>query len=366
MTIPFLELRDAYDELAAEIDAAVKRVTSSGWYIGGPECQTFETAWAAYCGADHCVGLGNGLEALALSLRALGIGAGDEVIVPSNTYIATWLAVSMAEATPIPVEPNPLTHCIEADAIEAAITPRTRCIMPVHLYGHPCPMDDIVEVARPHGLAIVEDAAQAQGASINGRRIGAHGDAVAWSFYPTKNLGALGDAGAVTTNRPDLAERIRLLSNYGSRTKNVHDVKGFNSRLDPVQAAILGVKLQHLDEWNERRRRIAALYGERLADCGLTLPGVPNWAEPVWHLYVVQSLDRERLAGNLADAGVQTLVHYPTPPHLQDAYADLCMPRGAFPVAERLAETVLSLPIGPQLSLDQAEQVVAAVRNAVR
>jgi dTDP-4-amino-4,6-dideoxygalactose transaminase len=366
MTIPFLELRDAYDELAGEIDIAVKRVTSSGWYIGGSECERFEKAWAHYCDADHCVGLGNGLEALALSLRVLGIGEGDEVIVPSNTYIASWLAVSMAGAIPVPVEPNPLTHVIEAEAIAPAITPRTRGIMPVHLYGHPCPMDEIVDLARSHNLAIVEDAAQAQGASIAGRKIGTHGDLVAWSFYPTKNLGALGDAGAVTTNRADLAERIRLLSNYGSRAKNVHEVKGFNSRLDPIQAAILGVKLAHLDEWNDRRRRIASVYSEQLADCGLILPHVPNWAEPVWHLYVVQARDRDRLASRLADAGVQTLVHYPTPPHLQDAYADMAKSPGSFPIAEQLAKTVLSIPIGPQLSLDQAEQVADAIKNSVQ
>jgi dTDP-4-amino-4,6-dideoxygalactose transaminase len=364
VTVPFLELRDAYDELAAEIDDAVKRVTSSGWYIGGVECERFENAWAAYCGADYCVGLGNGLEALALSLRVLGIGPGDEVIVPSNTYIATWLAISMAGATPVPVEPNPLTHVIEAEAIGPAITPRTRCIMPVHLYGHPCPMDEIVELARTHGLSVVEDAAQAQGAAVAGRKIGSHGDLVAWSFYPTKNLGALGDAGAVTTNRADLAERIRLLSNYGSRTKNVHQVKGFNSRLDPIQAAILAVKLAHLDEWNGRRSRIASLYSEQLGGTGLTLPFVPNWADPVWHLFVVQSPHRDRLAARLKEAGVQTLVHYPTPPHLQDAYADLGKGPGSFPVAEMLADTVLSLPIGPQLSLGQAEEVVHVLTNA--
>lgn len=366
MTVPFLELRDSYDELATEIGQAVERVLSSGWYIGGPEVARFEQEWSAYCGADHCVGLGNGLEALALSLRVLGIGRGDEVIVPSNTYIATWLAVSMAGASVVPVEPNPLTYCIEAEAIEAAITSRTRCIMPVHLYGHPCAMDDVVELAHKRELTIVEDAAQAHGATVDGKKIGAHGDLVAWSFYPTKNLGALGDAGAVTTNRGDLADKIRLLGNYGSKAKNVHETKGFNSRLDPIQAAILTVKLAHLDDWNERRRRIASLYAERLGQSGLTLPHVANWAEPVWHLYVVQAANRENLSARLAEAGMQTLVHYPTPPHLQHAYADLGKQQGAFPVAERLADTVLSLPIGPQLSLDEAEQVAAAAIDALR
>jgi dTDP-4-amino-4,6-dideoxygalactose transaminase len=365
LTVPFLELRDSYDELAAEIDEAVARVTSSGWYIGGPEVARFEQDWGAYCGAEHCVGLGNGLEALALSLRALGVGSGDEVIVPANTYIATWLAVSMAGATLVPVEPNPLTQVIEAEAIEAAITPRTRSIMPVHLYGQPCPMDDITELAQSRGLSVVEDAAQAHGATVGGKKIGAHGNLVAWSFYPTKNLGALGDAGAVTTNRADLAEKIRLLGNYGSRTKNVHEITGFNSRLDPLQAAILGVKLRHLDDWNGRRAAIANLYSEKLVDCGLTLPFVPNWAGHVWHLYVVQTPRRDELSAKLSEAGVQTLVHYPTAPHLQAAYSDLGCPRGSFPVSERLAETVLSLPIGPQLSLDKAEQVAAAVRSAM-
>jgi dTDP-4-amino-4,6-dideoxygalactose transaminase len=227
-------------------------------------------------------------------------------------------------------------------------------------------MDDIMELARKHGLAVVEDAAQAQGATVNGKKIGAHGDVVAWSFYPTKNLGALGDAGAVTTNRGDVADKIRLLSNYGSKTKNIHEIKGFNSRLDPIQAAILGVKLAHLDEWNERRRQIAALYADRLGKSGLTLPHVPNWAGPVWHLYVIQARNRDKLSSRLAEAGVQTLVHYPTAPHLQDAYADLEMARGTFPVAERLADTVLSLPIGPQFSLDQADEVTGAVIDALR
>jgi dTDP-4-amino-4,6-dideoxygalactose transaminase len=364
--IPFYDAGASYREIAQEIDEAVARVNASGLYIGGGEVAGFEEAWASYCGAKHCVGVGNGLEALALSLRALGVGAGDEVIVPSNTYIATWLAVSMVGATPVPVEPNAAFHGIQPDAVEAAITPRTRCIMPVHLYGHPCPIDDLVELAARNGLTVVEDAAQAHGAAVNGRKIGAHGDAVAWSFYPTKNLGAHGDAGAVTTNRPDIAERIRLLGNYGSRVKNVHEVHGFNSRLDPLQAAVLAVKLRHLDEWNNRRCAVASLYGDLLADCGLMLPAVANWASPVWHLYVVQSEQRDWLASKLAEGGVQTMVHYPTPPHLQGAYADAPVRGRGMPIAERLAETVLSLPMGPHLEADQAQQVAAAVRQSLR
>ena len=260
--IPVLDVGATYEELRSDIDRAVREVLESGWYIGGRSVEGFEEQYARYCGAAHCVGTGNGLEALALSLRALGVGPGDEVIVPANTYIATWLAVSMVGATPVPVEPDEATHCIDPGLIPAAITERTRCIMPVHLYGHPCAMDDIMAVARAHDLLVVEDAAQAHGATICGRKIGSHGDAVAWSFYPTKNLGAFGDAGAVTTNRADIAERLRLLRNYGSETKNVHDIKGVNSRLDPVQAAILSVKLKHLDEWQERRQQVARRYAE--------------------------------------------------------------------------------------------------------
>ena len=260
--IPVLELLPSYQELAPEIDEAIKGLLSSGWYIGGPAVEQFEAEFAAYCEAPHCVGVANGLEALALSLRALGVGSGDEVIVPANTYIATWLAVSMAGATLVPVEPDAATHCIDPNRIVEAISPRTRCIMPVHLYGHPCDMDAINAIAREHGLLVVEDAAQAHGASLDGRKIGTHGDAVAWSFYPTKNLGAFGDAGAVTTRDPALAERLRLLRNYGSAVKNVNDIKGYNSRLDPIQAAILTVKLRHLDAWQERRRKIAALYAD--------------------------------------------------------------------------------------------------------
>ena len=258
--IPFLDIGAAYREIKPEIDAAMQRVLDSGWYILGPEVEAFEAEWAAYCGSAHAVGLANGLDALILALRALDVGPGDEVIVPSNTYIATWLAVSAVGARPVPVEPDPATHNIDPARIAAALTDRTTAILPVHLYGQPADLDPIMAIARAHGLAVVEDAAQAHGASYKGRRIGAHGDIVCWSFYPGKNLGALGDAGAITTDNPDLAERIRVLRNYGSRVKYVNEVQGANSRLDPLQAAVLRVKLGHLDAWTERRRALAAHY----------------------------------------------------------------------------------------------------------
>ena len=307
---------------------------SPGGWLGlvhrRPEVDAFEAEYATYCGAAHCVGVANGLDALHLALRAMDVGPGDEVIVPSNTYIATWLAVSQCGATPVPVEPDERTFNIDPARIEAAITPRTRVLLPVHLYGQPANMDEILAIARKHGLKVLEDGAQAHGARYKGQRLGAHGDAVAWSFYPGKNLGAMGDGGAVTTNDPQLADRLRVLRNYGSRVKYVNEVQGYNSRLDPLQAAILRVKLAHLDEWNERRRAIAARYQSGLAGCGLALPHVPEWAEPVWHLYVVQHPQRDALQQALNDAGVGTLIHYPIPPHRQQAYADAGWGRAPF------------------------------------
>lgn len=359
--IPFLDLGAAYRELKPEIDAAVARVLESGWYILGAEVETFESEWAAYCGAAHSVGLANGLDALSLALRALDIGPGDEVIVPSNTYIATWLAVSSVGAAPVPVEPDPNTYNIDTTLIEAAITTRTRAILPVHLYGQPADLDPILEIARRHGLRVIEDAAQAHGARYKGQRIGAHGDIVCWSFYPGKNLGALGDAGAITTNDASLAERIRVLRNYGSREKYVNEVQGANSRLDPLQAAVLRVKLGHLDDWNARRSAVAEVYTKGLAGSGLTLPVVPDWADPAWHLYVVRSSDRDGLQTQLNAAGVGTLIHYPIPPHMQGAYAQMGLALSALSLARQLADEVLSLPIGPHLARDAAAQVVGAI-----
>nr|WP_277924467.1 DegT/DnrJ/EryC1/StrS family aminotransferase [Sphingomonas sp. CROZ-RG-20F-R02-07] len=342
----------------------MRRVAESGWYIGGPETKRFERDFAAYCEARHCVGVGNGLDALHLVLKAMDVGPGDEVIVASNTFIATLLAVSMVGATPVLVEPDPATHNLDPRLVEAAITLRTKVILPTHLYGQPADLDPILDIARAHGLLVLEDAAQAHGARYKGRPIGAHGHAVAWSFYPGKNLGALGDGGAVTTDDSAIADRVRMLGNYGSQQKYVNAVRGVNSRLDPLQAAILAVKLRHLDRWTAHRRHIAAFYLDRLAGTALVLPHVPNWAEPAWHLFVVQTPERNAMMAMLAERGVQTLVHYPIPPHRQQAYADLGLGKGTFPIAERLADTVLSLPIGPHLSMEQAERVAAAVRAA--
>lgn len=362
--IPFLNLKAAYLELRLAIDAAVARVLESGWYILGPEVEAFESEWVAYCEAKHAVGLANGLDALTLALRALDIGHGDEVIVPSNTYIATWLAVSGVGATPVPVEPDPATHNIDPARIEQAITPRTRALLPVHLYGQPADLDPILDIARRYSLRVIEDAAQSHGARYKGSRIGAHGDIVCWSFYPGKNLGALGDAGAVTTNDAALAERVALLRNYGARRKYVNEEAGVNSRLDPVQAAVLRVKLGVLDNWTDRRRAVAAIYTEELADSGLTLPYAPDWAEPVWHLYVVRSPRRDTLQAELAEAGIGTLIHYPIPPHMQAAYAGLGIAQDGLPLARDMASGVLSLPMGPQLSLDHINQVIMQLTNA--
>lgn len=361
MTIPFLDLGATYQELKADIDVAVQRVFDSGWYILGPEVEAFESEWAKYCGAAHAVGLANGLDALVLALKALDIGAGDEVIVPSNTYIATWLAVTAVGARPVPVEPDPATHNIDPERIEAAITSATRVILPVHLYGQPADMDPILALARKYGIRVVEDGAQAHGARYRGQRVGAHSDIVCWSFYPGKNLGAFGDAGAVTTNDANLADRIRVLRNYGSRVKYTNEERGANSRLDPLHAAVLRVKLRHLDTWTERRCAIAAIYAAGLKDSGLILPHIPDWAEPAWHLYVVRTADRDALQQQLAKAGIGSLIHYPIPPHLQDAYADLRLSQGSLPLAEKLAGEVLSLPIGPHLSIAEAHEVVRAI-----
>jgi dTDP-4-amino-4,6-dideoxygalactose transaminase len=365
MKIPFLDLGAAYHELKTEIDVAVSRVLESGCYILGPEVEAFETEWAAYCDAKHSVGLANGLDALVLALRALNVGPGDEVILPSNTYIATWLAVSAVGAKPVPIEPNPATHNIDTKRIAAAITPQTKVLLPVHLYGQPTDMDPILDIAQRHGLRVIEDAAQAHGAHYKGQRIGAHGDIVCWSFYPGKNLGALGDAGAITTNDAALAERVSLLRNYGSRKKYVNEEAGVNSRLDPIQAAILRVKLGALEEWTERRRAVASAYTVGLAECGLILPHVPDWADPAWHLYVVRTSDREALQDRMTEAGIGTLIHYPIPPHMQHAYAGLGIALDALPLAHTLASEVLSLPMGPHLQMTEVQSIISDICNAV-
>jgi dTDP-4-amino-4,6-dideoxygalactose transaminase len=366
MTVRFLDVPAAYREVKEEIDAAVARVLDRGAYILGPEVAEFERAFADYVGAAACIGVGNGLDALTLALEALGIGGGDEVIVPSNTFIATWLAVSRCGATPVPVEPVPATGNIDPTLVEAAISEHTKAIVPVHLYGQAADLDPILVLARTLGLHVVEDAAQAHGARYKGTRIGAHGDAVAWSFYPGKNLGALGDAGAITTNDVDLADRLRVLGNYGSQSKHVHHVQGVNSRMDSMQAAMLSIKLKCLDAWNERRRRLAEHYQNDLVGSDLQLPSVPSWAEPVWHLYAPRYAHRDALRERLLAAGIECLLHYPTPPHLQGAYAGLGIRRGALPIAERIADETISLPIGPHLSLDEAAYVVDQVQQICR
>ena len=364
--IPFLDMKSVYSELKPELDAAYARVMESGWFVLGKEVEAFEAEYAAFCGTKHCVGLGNGLEALELVLRAWNLGAGDEVIVPSNTYIATWLAVTAVGAKVVPVEPTPGGPNIDPDRIAAALTSRTRAIMPVHLYGQPADMDAIMALAAKHGLKVIEDVAQAQGARVRGRRAGSLGDAGAHSFFPSKNIGAFGDGGAVTTDDAALAERLRVLRNYGSRVKYVNLERGFNSRLDELQAAFLRAKLPRLDEWNDRRRIVAARYDDRLADLpSLALPNVPQWAEPVWHLYVVRTAHRAGLVKALEKAGIGSLIHYPIPPHLQDAYADLKQGKGSYPLAEKLADTVLSLPMGPHMPLEAVDEVCSVIRQTL-
>lgn len=365
MNVPFLDLKSTYLELQTEIEDAVQRVLRSGSYIGGGEVEAFENAYADFCGARHVVGVANGLDALKLALLALDVGPGDEVIVPSHTFIATWLAVSQCGATPVPVEPTESGFNIDPEQVAAHITPRTKGIIPVHLYGEPADLAPLIDLANRHGLFVLEDAAQAHGAVYRGRRIGSHGHAVAWSFYPGKNLGAFGDGGAVSTNDETLARRVRMLGNYGSRTKYVNDVIGYNSRLDPIQAAILCAKLPRIDEWNARRSAIAELYSQALG-AHVTTPAAPQERQGhVWHLYVIRHPERDRLQQQLSETGVTTLIHYPRPPHLQEAYAPLGLGAGSFPRAEQYAATLLSLPIGPHLTPLHVDQVIDAVMNSV-
>jgi len=387
MSLPFLDLRAGYLELKPEIDDAVSRVFDSGQYILGAEVQAFEHEWAKFCDARFSVGVANGLDALELALMALGVGPGDEVLVPSNTYIATWLAVSNVGAIPVPVEPEEDSYNIDVNLIEEAITRRTTAIVPVHLYGQPADLDPILEIAKRHKLWVVEDAAQAHGARYRGRRIGGHSHVVAWSFYPGKNLGAFGDAGAITTDSEVIADRIRVLRNYGSRVKYLNESQGVNSRMDPIQAAALRVKLKYLDEWNARRAKIADRYldlskklaqaievqselegrlSNRAASPSLQLrfPEVLSGTDPVWHLFVVRSRGRDSLVGRLAERNIETLIHYPTPPNRQNAYKELAV--ASQPIAELLSSEVFSLPIGPQMKLSDSERVFRALAQGVK
>ncbi|HEY3857321.1 MAG TPA: DegT/DnrJ/EryC1/StrS family aminotransferase [Verrucomicrobiae bacterium] len=368
MNVPFLELKPGYLELKDEIDAAYHRVMDSGWFLLGRELEAFEAEFAQYCGVQHCLGVGNGLDAIQLILRAGDIGAGDEVIVPSHTFIASWLGVTFAGATPVPVDIDEGTYNLDPRLIEAAITSRTKAIIPVHLYGQTADMDPILEIAHKHKLKVIEDAAQAHGALYKGQKAGSLADAAAFSFYPGKNLGAFSDAGAVTTNNAELAARIGRLRNYGSKIKYRHDEPGMNSRLDEMQAAFLRVKLRHLDGWNARRAKIAEQYLTQLSPLvpDLSLPKVPSWASPVWHVFAIRHLKRDALQKNLSEAGIGTLIHYPVPPHRSDAYSALrpSTPNAwHLPVAESTAATVLSLPIGPHLTETQASTVAIAINS---
>lgn len=359
--VPFLDLSASIRDCRDDLQQAFDRVLDSGWFVLGPETEQFESDFALACTANHAVGVGNGLDALVLGLRALGVGDGDEVIVPGHTFIATWLAVTAVGARPVPVDVLAGTANIDAEQIESAISDRTACIMPVHLYGQMADMTAIMKLARKHGLAVIEDAAQAHLAQFCGRTAGSIGDIAAFSFYPGKNLGALGDGGAVVTNSPRLAETVKSLRNYGSHIKYQHSLRGVNSRLDELQAAFLGVRLARLNQWTARRREIAAAYQSAFADLDLRLPAVDAHAEPVWHLYVVRSKRRQDFMAALADRGISTLIHYPTPPHLSGAFIE-DFGTSQLPVTERMSSEIVSLPIGPHMDKYEIEKVIESVR----
>jgi dTDP-3-amino-3,4,6-trideoxy-alpha-D-glucose transaminase len=364
--VPFLDARRETAELGGALAATVARVIDSGRYVLGREVEAFEAEFADYCGRRHCVGVGNGLDALRLVLGASGVGPGDEVLVPAYTAVATWMAVSLTGATPIGIDVDPRTYNLDPSELEAAVTPRTRAVIPVDLFGQPADLEAVADVARRHDLLVLEDAAQAVGARSRGGSIGAHAAAAAFSFYPTKNLAAIGDGGAVVTDDDELADKVRLLRSYGWRTRGISETVGGNSRLDELQAAVLRLKLEHLDGWTARRRHLAQLYLDVLGPLeSVDAPHVAEWAEPVWHLFVIGHEERDRLAAMLAEMGIGTLVHYDPLPHLTPAYRDRGWRPGSFPVAERLASRALSLPLSPQLSDVEAERVVSAVRSAV-
>ena len=357
MNVPFLDLRAAYLELKPEIDKAVADVLESGWYVLGQQVELFESEFAAYCGTRHCVSVANGLDALFLILKGYGIGEGDEVLVPAHTFIATWLAVSRTGAKPVPVDLLPDTYNMDPGLLEAAISENTKAIIAVHLYGQCTDMDPVNALADRYGLKVIEDAAQAHGARYRTKRAGSLADAAAFSFYPAKNLGALGDGGAITTDNDALCERIKYLRNYGSSKKYAHDHMGYNSRLDEIQAAVLRVKLGKLDEWNRRRDKLAHYYLEHLNMPGLVLPSVPSWAEPVWHLFVVRVRNRAVVQKELEEKGVETMIHYPVPPHRTKAYSGGYQDK-ELTRTENIVEEIFSLPIGPQMRHDQAGYVV--------
>jgi dTDP-4-amino-4,6-dideoxygalactose transaminase len=368
MRVPILELKPTYLELQKELDLAYHRVMLSGRYLLGAETEAFESEYAAYVGSKHCITVGNGLDAIRIALEANGIGAGDEVIVPAHTFIATWLAVNQSGAKPIGVDVQQFSGNLNVSLLEGVLNPRTKAIIAVHLYGQPADMDPISKFAAKHRLIVIEDSAQAHGARYRERMCGSLGHAAAFSFYPGKNLGAFSDGGAITTSDDEVARKARLLRNYGSEKRYYHDVAGINSRFDELQAAFLRVKLRKLDEWNARRSAIAGQYlsafGSEAAPSSISLPTVPSWSSPVWHLFVVRHPQRDALQAHLASEGIQTIIHYPIPPHLSGAYADsIAQPQGSFPVAEQLANEVLSLPIGPHLTQQEVTAVIAAVQG---
>lgn len=361
--IPFVELQTQFRELEGEIRAAIDRVLARGWFVLGEECAAFEREFADAIGVAHAVGVGSGTDAIQLALRAAGVGPGCEAITAANTCVPTIAAIAACGARPVLVDAHPETLTLDPVKLAGAISASTRAIVPVHLYGHPCDMDPINEIAGAHGIAVVEDCAQAHGSRYKGRPCGTLGHFAAFSFYPSKNLGAMGDAGAVTVNDPDQAALLKKLRNYGEETRYLHTVQGINSRLDEVQAAILRAKLPHLDAWNTARREIAARYDQALADLPIDLPPRAPWAESNGHLYPIRTGDRDALQAHLRDAGVQTLIHYPVPVHLQPAYAGLGYGSGAFPRAEAACARVLSLPLYPELPADHQDRVVAALRQ---
>lgn len=363
MNVPFVSFKPMEKELDSDLRAAFERVYTASWYIEGKEDEAFEKAFAKFCHTQYCVGAGNGLDALMLALKALGVGKGDEVIVPSNTYIATALAVTYVGAAPVFVEPDIRTYDIDPTRIEEKISSKTKAVMPVHLYGQPCDMGPIMAIAKKHSLFVVEDCAQAHGAAYRGQVTGSFGDAAGFSFYPGKNLGALGDAGAVVTNSKEIADKARALGNYGSDYKYHHIYQGNNSRLDEMQAAFLSAKLPHLDRMNEERRRIAKCYLEGITNPEIILPFVPDYAVPVWHVFAVRTKKRDKLAAYLADKGISTNKHYPIPMHMQDCYKELNIPQGALPIAEEISATELSLPMFYGMTDEQTAFVIDCINK---
>ena len=362
MIIKFLDLTTTHKEIQEEVHEAILRVVDSGVYIGGKSVNDFETSYADYLDCKYCVGVGNGFDAIKLSLMALDIKEGDEVIVPSHTFIATWLAVSSLGAVPVPVEPDIDSYSIDVSKIEAVITEKTKVIIPVHLYGEPADMDKIIKIANIYNLYVIEDAAQAHGASYKDKKIGSHGDVVAWSFYPGKNLGAMGDAGAITTNNKNISEKVRILGNYGSRKKYVNEEKGINSRLDPIQAAVLNVKLKYLDSWNQQRKAIASLYLDKIHNIQLNLPSKISLSDSAWHIFPVRSNIRDEIIKKLENEGIETLIHYPIPPHLQRIYLKE-FSDSDLKISEKISNQIFSIPIGPHMTYQEVEYVIKSINS---